>query len=87
MQTFSFQKEKKFYILLIGRLATATAIVKMRMTTKMIQLMKMITRSCIFFTDRSIYRPGQTVYFKGIVLTKDRKTRKKNCTGIPIVPR
>ena len=24
-----------------------------------------------FFTDRSIYRPGQTVYFKGIVLTKD----------------
>ncbi len=24
-----------------------------------------------FFTDRSIYRPGQTVYFKGIVITKD----------------
>ena len=23
-----------------------------------------------FFTDRSIYRPGQTVYFKGIVLEK-----------------
>lgn len=29
-----------------------------------------------FFTDRSIYRPGQTVFFKGIVLTKDRKTKK-----------
>ncbi|HEX4372739.1 MAG TPA: MG2 domain-containing protein, partial [Puia sp.] len=24
-----------------------------------------------FFTGRSIYRPGQTVYFKGIVITKD----------------
>ena len=25
-----------------------------------------------FFTDRSIYRPGQTVYFKGIALTKTK---------------
>ena len=25
----------------------------------------------IFFTDRAIYRPGQTVYFKGIVLESD----------------
>ncbi len=24
--------------------------------------------STYFFTDRSIYRPGQTIYFKGIVL-------------------
>jgi uncharacterized protein YfaS (alpha-2-macroglobulin family) len=24
-----------------------------------------------FFTDRSIYRPGQTVFFKGIVVTRD----------------
>jgi hypothetical protein len=24
-----------------------------------------------FFTDRAIYRPGQTIYFKGIVLEKD----------------
>lgn len=24
-----------------------------------------------FFTDRSIYRPGQTLYFKGIAITKD----------------
>jgi hypothetical protein len=29
-----------------------------------------------FFTDRSIYRPGQTVYFKGIVVTKDFDTRQ-----------
>ncbi len=29
-----------------------------------------------FFTDRSIYRPGQTVYFKGIVTTTDKETRK-----------
>jgi len=28
------------------------------------------------FTDRSIYRPGQTVYFKGIGVTKDLKTKK-----------
>jgi TonB-dependent SusC/RagA subfamily outer membrane receptor len=28
-----------------------------------------------FFTDRSIYRPGQTVYFKGIGITKDLKTK------------
>ena len=26
-----------------------------------------------WFTDRSIYRPGQTVYFKGIVITSDDK--------------
>ncbi|MBN2727968.1 MAG: hypothetical protein JXR53_01985 [Bacteroidales bacterium] len=26
----------------------------------------------IFFTDRSIYRPGQTVYFKGILLNYDK---------------
>ncbi len=25
------------------------------------------------FTDRAIYRPGQTLYFKGIVLTKNKK--------------
>jgi hypothetical protein len=28
------------------------------------------------FTDRSIYRPGQTVYFKGIGVTSNQKTRK-----------
>ncbi len=28
------------------------------------------------FTDRSIYRPGQLVYFKGIGVTKDWKTKK-----------
>lgn len=30
-----------------------------------------------FFTDRSIYRPGQTVYFKGIGITKDFKSKKE----------
>ncbi|MEO5998558.1 MAG: alpha-2-macroglobulin family protein [Chitinophagaceae bacterium] len=29
-----------------------------------------------FFLDRSIYRPGQTVYFKGIAITEDFETRK-----------
>jgi Bacterial Alpha-2-macroglobulin MG10 domain/Alpha-2-macroglobulin family/MG2 domain len=28
------------------------------------------------FTDRSIYRPGQTVYFKGITVTKDGETHR-----------
>ena len=28
-----------------------------------------------FFTDRSIYRPGQTIYFKGIAITKDFSSR------------
>ncbi len=36
-----------------------------------------------FFTDRSIYRPGQTVYFKAIAVTTDMVTRKsKLYTGI-----
>jgi len=29
-----------------------------------------------FFLDRSIYRPGQTVYFKGISVTRDHDTRQ-----------
>jgi len=29
-----------------------------------------------FFTDRAIYRPGQTVYFKGILLETDGETNK-----------
>ena len=28
-----------------------------------------------FFTDRSIYRPGQTIFFKGIAVTKDYTTK------------
>lgn len=30
--------------------------------------------STFIFTDRAIYRPGQTIYFKGIVLEKGRET-------------
>jgi len=33
-------------------------------------------RQTFFFTDRSIYRPGQTVYFKGILVTRDADTRQ-----------
>jgi uncharacterized protein YfaS (alpha-2-macroglobulin family) len=29
-----------------------------------------------FFTDRAIYRPGQTIYFKGIVLEEKGETKK-----------
>ncbi len=32
-------------------------------------------RRIYFFTDRSIYRPGQLVQFKGIALTKDYDTK------------
>jgi uncharacterized protein YfaS (alpha-2-macroglobulin family) len=28
------------------------------------------------FTDRSIYRPGQTLHFKGLLLSRDAKTKK-----------
>jgi len=31
----------------------------------------------VFFTDRAIYRPGQTVHFKGIVLEIDSKNNNK----------
>lgn len=31
------------------------------------------TRGTVFFTDRAIYRPGQTIYFKGIVIEADAK--------------
>jgi len=33
-------------------------------------------RRSFFFTDRSIYRPGQVVYFKGIITTRDAATGK-----------
>lgn len=33
-------------------------------------------RQTIFFTDRSLYRPGQTVQFKGICLTSNRATNQ-----------
>lgn len=39
-----------------------------------------------FFTDRSIYRPGQTMYFKGIAITQDMETRKsKLYTGMATI--
>jgi uncharacterized protein YfaS (alpha-2-macroglobulin family) len=34
-----------------------------------------ITTSIFLFTDRSLYRPGQTVWFKGIVLVKNSKEK------------
>ena len=34
------------------------------------------------FTDRSIYRPGQLVYFKGIGITQDFKTKKNKVLSI-----
>ena len=30
-----------------------------------------VSNSCFLFTDRSIYRPGQSLYFKGIVIEND----------------
>lgn len=54
-------------------------------------------RQVYFFLDRAIYRPGQSVYFKGIAVTKDWKTRHTkvvsswptmvmlyNANGIPV---
>lgn len=34
------------------------------------------TTAVFLFTDRAIYRPGQTVYFKGIVLNSNQKEKK-----------
>jgi uncharacterized protein YfaS (alpha-2-macroglobulin family) len=34
-------------------------------------------RRIFFFTDRSIYRPGQTVYFKGIAIIPDNEKTNK----------
>ena len=34
-----------------------------------------------FFTDRSIYRPGQTIYFKGIVISTDGFKKNEIITG------
>lgn len=33
-------------------------------------------RQVFFFTDRSIYRPGQTVYYKGIGVTREYRTQQ-----------
>lgn len=35
-----------------------------------------LKKRVFLFTDRSIYRPGQTVFFKGIVITQNNKTGK-----------
>lgn len=41
------------------------------------------SKRVFYFTDRSIYRPGQTLYFKGIAVTRDYATKKsKVLTGI-----
>lgn len=34
------------------------------------------SKMTFLFTDRSIYRPGQTVYFKGILVSRNTKTRE-----------
>jgi TonB-dependent SusC/RagA subfamily outer membrane receptor len=43
-------------------------------------------RKVFFFTDRSIYRPGQVVFFKGIAVTKDFDTKlSKTITKDPVM--
>jgi hypothetical protein len=38
-------------------------------------------RRVFFFTDRSIYRPGQTVFFKGITIVPDKEKKNKVLAG------
>lgn len=38
----------------------------------------------VFFTDRSLYRPGQTVYFKGILLERDSKGMPRILPGTKV---
>jgi Bacterial Alpha-2-macroglobulin MG10 domain/Alpha-2-macroglobulin family/MG2 domain len=40
-----------------------------------------ITNRTFFFTDRAIYRPGQTIYFKGIVIETDGWKHNKISTS------
>ena len=35
-----------------------------------------LTERTTFFTDRAIYRPGQTVYFKGVILNENSQTKE-----------
>lgn len=37
---------------------------------------KYFTKSVILFTDRPIYRPGQTVFYKGLLISDDDNNRK-----------
>ena len=37
-----------------------------------------IEKHTFLFTDRSIYRPGQTLYFKGIVISKEKDVTKSD---------
>lgn len=46
---------------------------------------RQVLQSVVFFTDRSIYRPGQTIHFKGIVLRTDPTTdRYETLAGEPV---
>ncbi len=42
-----------------------------------------VTRT-FYFTDRAIYRPGQTIYFKGIIIDTDSKQKNKLRTKQPV---
>jgi hypothetical protein len=39
------------------------------------------SRRVFFFADRSIYRPGQTVFFKGITIVPDKEKKNKVLAG------
>ncbi|MCS6930302.1 MAG: MG2 domain-containing protein [Saprospiraceae bacterium] len=41
-------------------------------------------REVVFFTDRSLYRPGQTVYFKGILLERDSRDLPRILPGVKV---
>ncbi|GIW84180.1 MAG: alpha-2-macroglobulin [Gemmataceae bacterium] len=44
-----------------------------------------VQQTVVFFTDRSIYRPGQTIHFKGIVLRTDPEAdRYETLAGEPV---
>jgi len=45
-----------------------------------------IEHSTVLFTDRAIYRPGQTINFKGIVLASDRENNKYQTSSGQRVP-
>ncbi|MBK7337183.1 MAG: hypothetical protein IPJ00_13930 [Saprospirales bacterium] len=63
--------EKNDYYNLLLRKGTDTLYLEDGFSTYYYSLGRMRTEETYFFLDRAIYRPGQTVYFKALLMEKD----------------
>ena len=72
---FRFQRDKSDWYLVVANRGLQRAVT--RLYTRNRRLQKEHDRSmAVFFTDRAIYRPGQTVHFKGIWYAKKQSKAK-----------